>query len=160
MKLFKGKPPVITDASKIDEILSRSVSAIYPSTDEFRKALLSGKRLRIYLGADATGSQLHIGHATNLIILERLRKLGHEIIVLFGDFTAMIGDPTDKSATRVQLTEEQVKKNIKSWETQVGKVIDFKDKTNPARFVKNSIWLSKRSEERRVGKECRSRWSP
>ena len=143
MKLFKGKPPVITDASKIDEILSRSVSAIYPSTDEFRKALLSGKRLRIYLGADATGSQLHIGHATNLIILERLRKLGHEIIVLFGDFTAMIGDPTDKSATRVQLTEEQVKKNIKSWETQVGKVIDFKDKTNPARFVKNSTWLSK-----------------
>src|ERR1035437_3298275 len=143
MKLFKGKPPVITDASKIDEILSRSVSAIYPSTDEFRKALLSGKRLRIYLGADATGSQLHIGHATNLIILERLRKLGHEIIVLFGDFTAMIGDPTDKRATRVQLTEEQVKKNIKSWETQVGKVIDFKDKTNPARFVKNSTWLSK-----------------
>lgn len=138
-------PQIITDETKIDELLSRSVSSVFPSKDDLKKILLSGKRLKVYLGADATGSQLHIGHATNLILLERLRQLGHEIIILFGDFTAMIGDPTGKEAARIQLTEDQVLKNIASWEEQVAKVIDFKDKKNKPIVVKNSKWLSKLS---------------
>lgn len=128
---------------KIEEILSRSVAEILPSKDDFRKKLLNGDRLRIYIGADATGPQLHIGHSTNYILLERLRKLGHEVVVLFGDFTAMIGDPTDKGAARIRLTPEQVKENIKSWKDQVSKIVNFEDKENPARIVLNSEWLGK-----------------
>lgn len=127
----------------IEELLSRSVSQILPSKEEFAKSLCSGKRLRIYMGADATGPQLHIGHATNFMLLERLRQLGHEIIVLFGDFTAMIGDPTDKMAARVQLSREKVEEHIASWTDQVEKVLDIRNAENPVRIVKNSEWLSK-----------------
>ncbi|MDD5050595.1 MAG: tyrosine--tRNA ligase [Candidatus Pacebacteria bacterium] len=133
------------DAADIDELLTRSIASILPSRELFKKALLAEKKLRIYIGADATGPDLHIGHATNFIFLEKLRKLGHEIIVLFGDFTAMIGDPTDKDATRVALTEEEVEKNLATWKLQVGKILSLDDKKNPVRIVKNSTWLSKLS---------------
>lgn len=128
---------------QINEILTRSVSQVLPSAGDLKKLLLSGKKLRIYIGADATGPQLHIGHATNFMLLERLRKLGHEVIVLFGDFTAMIGDPTDKGAARIRLTKEQVEINISSWKEQVSHVLNFDDKENPAKIVRNSDWLSK-----------------
>ena len=128
---------------QIDEILHRSVAEVLPTKEEFKKILLSGKKLKIYIGADATGPQLHIGHATNFMILEKFRQLGHEVIVLFGDFTAMIGDPTDKSAARIKLSEAQVEENIKTWKSQVEKIVDFKDEKNPAKIVRNSEWLSK-----------------
>ncbi len=128
---------------KIEEILTRSVAEILPSKEEFKKALCGGKKLRIYVGADATAPHLHIGHATNFILLEKLRQLGHTAIVLFGDFTAMIGDPTDKMAARVRLNRKQVEKNIKTWKEQVSKILDFNDVKNPARVVQNSKWFSK-----------------
>lgn len=131
--------------TKIEEILSRSVAEVLPSKEDLKSLLLSEKKLRIYIGADVTGPQLHIGHATNFMLLEKLRLLGHEVIILFGDFTAMIGDPTDKSAARVRLTKEQVGENIKTWKEQVSKIINFKDKNNPAKLVRNSEWLSKLS---------------
>ncbi len=139
---FGKKREVTTDELAVEEAISRSISTILPSKEDFKKILLSGKKLKIYLGADATGSQLHLGHATNLIFLERLRKLGHDIVILFGDFTAMIGDPTGKDIARVQLTEDQVAENIKSWKDQVGKVINL-GTSNAPEFVKNSKWLSK-----------------
>ncbi len=123
-------------------LLSRSIAEVLPSEDIFRGALGSGKKLRIYTGADATASQLHLGHSTNFILLEKLRRLGHEVIVLFGDFTAMIGDPTDKTAARVRLTKEQVEENIASWKDQIGHVLDFDAVENPARIVRNSEWLA------------------
>lgn len=129
--------------AKIEEFLTRGVADILPSKNELKRALLGDQKLRIYIGADATGPQLHIGHATNFMLLEKLRQLGHEVIVLFGDFTAMIGDPTDKSAARVLLTREQVDENIKTWKEQVSKIVDFEDEENPAKIVKNSEWLSK-----------------
>ncbi len=132
-----------TDEAKIDDLLSRSVSMVYPSKEFLKKELSSGRRLRMYIGADATGPQLHLGHATNFMLLEKFRKMGHEIIILFGDFTAMIGDPTDKEATRVALSEEQVNNHISSWKDQVGKIISFDDPINPAKILKNSEWLSK-----------------
>ncbi len=143
MILRKKSPQIVTNGPEIDEILTRSVKAVYPSRELFKTALSSGKRLKIYIGADATGTQLHIGHATNYMLVERLRRLGHEIIVLFGDFTAMIGDPTGKDAARVQLTEDQVDHNIKTWKEQISKVINLKDKKNQPKFVRNSSWLSK-----------------
>lgn len=132
-----------TDKQLIYDILTRSVAQVLPSKEAFVQALSSGRRLRIYMGADATGPQLHLGHATNFMLLEKFRRLGHEIVVLFGDFTAMIGDPTDKMAARVQLSREQVEENIASWLRQVKKVLDVDNAENPVRIVRNSAWLSK-----------------
>src|SRR3990167_4090993 len=93
---------------EIDELLTRSVSYIFPSKKELEDLLLSGKKLRIYLGADATGPELHLGHATSIIFLEKLRRLGHEAIFLFGDFTARIGDPPGKETARRGLSAEEI----------------------------------------------------
>jgi tyrosyl-tRNA synthetase len=133
---------VKVDPQKIEELLSRSIAEILPSKEDLRQLLLGGKKIRVYVGADATGPQLHIGHSTNFIILEKLRQMGHEVFVLFGDFTAMIGDPTDKMAERRRLTKKQVEENIKTWKRQLSKTLDFNDKKNPAKIVKNSKWLS------------------
>ena len=132
-----------TNKEKIEEILTRSVAEILPTKNGLREVLESGKRLRIYIGTDATGTSLHIGHATNYMILEKLRRLGHEVIFLVGDFTARIGDPTDKNETaRKQLTREQVVQNVKTWINQVKPVIDVDNKENPVRVLYNNDWLS------------------
>lgn len=134
--------------AEIEELLTRSVAEILPTKESLKEALLSGKKLRIYIGTDATGSSLHLGHATNYMILEKFRRLGHEIIFLIGDFTAMIGDPTDKSNTaRKQLTREQVAENNKTWLKQIRPIIDIENKENPVKIMYNSDWLSKISLE-------------
>ncbi len=128
---------------KIDELLERSLEAVFPSKHLLKKALLSGKKLRIYVGADATGPDLHLGHSTNYLLLEKLRELGHTTIVLFGDFTAMIGDPTDKSAMRIALSKGEVDKNIKTWKRQLAPIVRFSTFGGSTKIVKNSAWLSK-----------------
>jgi tyrosyl-tRNA synthetase len=140
---FSKKQEINTDEDKIEEILNRSVSTIYPSKDDFKKLLLSGKQLRIYVGIDPTATYVHLGHSTNYIILKRLHELGHKIIVLVGDFTAMIGDPSDKNSLRKQLTKKDVFQNLKTFKQQIGKILPFKDKRNPIDFVYNSKWLGK-----------------
>lgn len=132
-----------TNEEKIDELLSRSINAVYPSKEELKKFLLSGKRLTIYNGIDPTAPYAHLGHAMNYHILKGFQNLGHRIIVLVGDFTAMIGDPTDKSSARIRLSKEQVKENLKNYKKQIGKILDFSDKKNPPEFMMNSKWLSK-----------------
>jgi len=134
---------IITDEKLIDELLNRSVVEILPSRKELKSLLMSGEKIRIYIGTDATGTSLHLGHATNYIILEKFRKLGHEVIFLIGDFTSRIGDPTDKLASRKQLTRVDVKKNIKTWLKQVEPIINFNDKKNPVKIKFNHDWLSK-----------------
>lgn len=138
---------IITDEKLIDELLSRSVEEILPSKDFLKTRLLSGDKLKIYIGTDATGTSLHLGHATNYMILEKFRKLGHEVIFLIGDFTSRIGDPTDKTAARVQLTRDQVIKNTETWMNQVKPVINFNDEKNPVKIVYNHDWLSKMTFE-------------
>lgn len=125
------------------DLLTRGVEKIYPTSEALKKVLSSGKKLRIYHGMDATGKQLHLGHLSNLMILEKFRCLGHKVFVLFGDFTATIGDPTDKMAARIKLSEEQVRENLKTWKDQISRIVNFNDKNNPAKIVKNSEWLSK-----------------
>jgi tyrosyl-tRNA synthetase len=134
--------PIITDKQQINELLTRSVDKIYPTKNELNKLLLSGKKLVIYVGIDPTADYVHLGHSTNYLLLERFHKLGHRIIVLVGDFTAMIGDPSDKSSARVQLTREEVVKNLVSFKKQIGKILDFEDKKNPIEFKFNSDWLA------------------
>jgi len=129
-----------TDPQKIKEVLNRGVENIYPNRKALEKVLMSGKRLRIYNGIDPTG-KLHIGHLVVLRKLRQFQDLGHEIIVLIGDFTATIGDPTGKQETRKPLTREQVLINTKDYKKQIGKILDTK-KSN-IRFLHNEEWTSK-----------------
>ena len=126
----------------IKEALERSVGVIYPSRQELEKVLLGGKKLRIYLGVDPTGPHLHFGHVTNFLMLKRFQELGHEIILLIGDFTARIGDPTDKLAPRQPLTGEQITENLKTFKEQASKIIKFSG-SNRAQVKFNSKWLDK-----------------
>ena len=87
--------------------MTRSVSKIYPSKEMLKSVLLSGKQMRIYMGIDPTATYAHIGHSTNYILLKKFHDLGHKIIVLIGDFTARIGDPSDKTALRKKLSTEE-----------------------------------------------------
>jgi tyrosyl-tRNA synthetase len=135
----------------IDELLSRSVAEILPSKEALKEALLSGKSLKIYIGTDPTGTSLHLGHATNYMVLERFRRLGHKVIFLIGDFTARIGDPTDKDAARKQLSREDVKRNVKTWLKQVAPIINLKDRKNPVIIKYNHDWLSKLDFEDIIG---------
>ncbi len=132
-----------TDKTKIQELLTRSIDTIYPNRESLEKLLNSGKALRIYMGIDPTATYAHLGHATNYIILKRLHDLGHKIIVLIGDFTAMIGDPSDKNSARQRLSEKQVQENLKHFKKQIGKILNFSDKKNPIEFKFNSQWLKK-----------------
>ncbi len=142
---------IITDLKQIDEILNRgTIAEILPTGKEFREKLLSGEKLRFYIGADPTAKALHLGHAQNLMILEDFRKLGHEVIFLIGDFTGMIGDPTDKSAARVRQTREDVENNFKKWLKQVKNILSFEDKDNPVKIKYNSEWLSKLNFEQAI----------
>ncbi len=136
----------ITDKVRIEEMFARgTLIEAYPSKDELLKKLLSGERIKIYYGLDPTFTAIHLGHAKNFIFLEELRQLGHEVVVLFGDFTATIGDPSDKSSVRKQLTLDEVKNNMASWVKQIKPLINFDDKENPATIEHNSKWLSKLS---------------
>lgn len=135
-----------TNPEKIKEIFNRGIVAeILPSKKELFDYLLSGKHLKIYIGADPTSKALHLSHAKNYMFLEDLRRLGHEVIVLFGDFTAQIGDPTARNDTRPQLSQEQVKENVKSWVEQIKPLMDFNSKTNPPKILYNNDWLAKLS---------------
>lgn len=135
--------PINTDPSVIEEVLARSIAGILPSKEDFKKTLASGRRLSFYVGIDPTADYVHLGHSTNYLLLERLHAMGHRIIVLVGDFTAMIGDPSDKTSMRVQLTADEVEENLRSFKHQIGKILNFEDKENPIEFKFNSEWLSK-----------------
>lgn len=129
--------------SSIEEALTRGVSKIYPNKEALEKTLAS-RKLKMYLGIDATGPDLHLGHSTNLFTLKRFQELGHEVILLIGDFTAMIGDPSDKTATRVRLSRSKVLENAKTYKQQASKILSFAGR-NPAKLMSNSEWLSKLS---------------
>jgi len=134
---------VKTDPEIIQRILEKGVEQILPSKDALKEKLLSGKRLNIYQGFDPTGETLHIGHSVGMRKLEDFRKLGHHVIFLIGDFTARIGDPTDKAATRKMLTKEDVENNMKKYVEQASHIIDMKNEENPVEVMYNSTWLEK-----------------
>ncbi|MCD6106864.1 MAG: tyrosine--tRNA ligase [Caldisericaceae bacterium] len=112
--------------------------------NELEKRLTSGGKLRIKLGADPTAPDLHLGHYIVLRKLRDFQELGHTVVFIIGDFTALIGDPSGRSKTRPSLSIEQIEENAKTYFEQVFKILD-KDKTE-IRF--NSEWLSKISLEK------------
>lgn len=134
---------------KIEELLDRGVSAIYPNRAFLENLLKSGKRLTIYLGIDPTGPTLHLGHAIQLRKLSEFQSLGHKIILLIGDFTATIGDPTGKFSTRKLLTKKEVLSNAKLYKKQASKWLSFGG-GNKAEIKYNSKWLAKMNLEQYI----------
>lgn len=120
------------------ELIKRSAVQIF-SEEDLDKKMKSGKKLVIKLGADPSRPDLHLGHTVVLRALRKFQELGHEVVFVIGDYTAMIGDPSGKSKTRPALTYEQTRKSGETYFKQVTKILD-KDKTK-VRY--NSEWLSK-----------------
>jgi tyrosyl-tRNA synthetase len=137
--LFGSKPPVSTDEDKIDEILSRGVHEIVPSKESLKKLLMSGRRLRIKLGVDPTSPNIHLGRSVPLLKLRDFQELGHQVVFIVGDFTAVIGDTSDKESERPMLSRETIANNMQTYREQVGKIINLAR----AEFRKNSEWLEK-----------------
>jgi tyrosyl-tRNA synthetase len=131
---------VITDEKLIDELLERGAEEVIVK-DNLKKRMLAGECLRIKLGIDPTGSVLHLGHAVVLRKLKEFQDLGHQVIFLIGDFTARIGDPTGRSITRKPMTDEEIEKNMKSYQEQAGIILDM----NKVEVRYNSEWLAKMS---------------
>ncbi len=124
----------------IDLLLSQGIEEIYPSKQKLEAFLRSGKKLRVYQGFDPTGPQLHIGHAVAIRKLRQFQDLGHHVIFLIGDATAVIGDPSGKTTARKLLTREEVIKNAEQYKEQAGKILRF-DGENPVEILYNSTWL-------------------
>lgn len=129
---------VITDEKRIDELLNRGVEDIIVK-EELRTLLLSGKQLRIKLGVDPTGPKIHLGRAIPLRKLREFQKLGHQVVFIVGDFTALVGDASDKSDKRPMLTRAVIDENLKDYKSQVSKILDI----SKTEFVYNNDWLSK-----------------
>jgi len=138
------KSKASTDQTAITHFLTRAVENVYPTREKLGERLASDTRITAYLGLDPTGPSLHLGHAIAIRKLAELQKLGHRVILLIGDFTAMIGDPTDKAATRKQLTREEVLVHAKHYKKQASKFLDF-DGSNAVEIKYNSEWLAKMS---------------
>ena len=133
------------DKKIIDRILNKAVEQILPDKEALEKKLLSGEKLNIYQGFDPTAPTLHIGHTVMMRKLEDFRKLGHNVTFLIGDFTARIGDPSDKSEARTSarkvLTKEEISKNLEKYVEQASHIIDIENKDNPVKIMYNSTWL-------------------
>jgi tyrosyl-tRNA synthetase len=136
---------VKTDKKIINRILNKAVEQVLPDKETLEEKLLSGERLNIYQGFDPTAPTLHIGHTVGMRKLEDFRKLGHNVIFLIGDFTARIGDPSDKEEARASarkvLTKEEIAENLKLYVDQASHVIDIENKDNPVKILYNSTWL-------------------
>ncbi len=126
-----------TDDETIKSILTRNVSEVIVKKD-LEEKLRSGKQLRVKFGIDPSGSFLTLGHMVAIQKLKQLQDAGHQIVLLIGNFTAQIGDPTGKTQTRVPLTQEQVEKNAENYMSTVGKILDM-DKVE---IVYNADWLN------------------
>ena len=123
---------------KIEKLLTRAVDEVIVR-ESLSNRLASGKTLTVKLGIDPTGAELHLGHSVVLRKLREFQDLGHKIVLVIGDFTAKIGDPSGRIEERKNLTDKQIKENMKSYKEQAGKILDLEK----ADFQYNSSWLGK-----------------
>ncbi len=127
----------------IEELLTRGVANIIPGKKELKEKLRTGEKLNIYLGIDPTSTRIHLGHAVALRKLQAFSELGHHVTFLIGDFTALIGDTSDKDTERPILTVEEIHQNFQTYKKQAEKILDFSKVT----VRHNSEWLKKFSFE-------------
>ena len=128
-----------TDPKKIEELLTRGVAEVI-SRKHLEKRLRAGKKLRVKFGIDPTAPILHLGHSVPLRKLREFQELGHQIVFLIGDFTAMIGDPSARVALRKPLAEKEIKKNMKDYVKQAARILDMKK----VEVRYNSEWYKKK----------------
>lgn len=131
-------PIPMTSVAESLEIIRRG-TAHFIGEKELAEKLATGKPLRVKLGVDPTSPDLHLGHSVALMKLRQFQDLGHTIVLIIGDFTAMVGDPTGRSATRPQLTREEVLRNAETYKEQAFKVLD----ATGVEVVRNSDWFGK-----------------
>lgn len=130
-------PPVAEQLA----IIRRGVEKIVPENElapRLEQSLKTGKPLRIKYGIDPTGIDVHLGHTVPLRKIRQFQELGHQAVIIIGNYTALVGDPSGRDQTRARLTQEQVEENAKDYLTQVGKVIDL----SRAEVVPNGDWFS------------------
>lgn len=134
----------------VSSLLQRGVSDIFPNNADSKQAednlayrlQTADQPLRIKLGIDPTGTDLHLGHSLPIRKLRAFQDLGHKAVLIIGDFTARVGDPTGKSEVRRQLTEAEVQHNIQTYLDQIKPILDF-DTPDRLEVRYNSEWLSK-----------------
>jgi tyrosyl-tRNA synthetase len=123
---------------KIDDILSRRVAKVLPDKKGL-KALMQGKKIRLYQGFDPTGGRLHLGHSVGIRKLMDFANAGHEVIFLFGTGTVLVGDPSQRDTGRKLITQDEIDENIKGWKDQVAPLVDF----TKVKIMQNGDWLTK-----------------
>jgi len=109
----------------MEELLTRGIANIIPGKTELEKILNTNKKLNIYHGIDPTATRIHLGHAVSLRILQEFANQGHNVTFLIGDFTALVGDTSDKDGERPILTKEEIENNFKTYKNQAEKLLDF-----------------------------------
>jgi tyrosyl-tRNA synthetase len=124
---------------KIDEVLTRTITNIIPAKKKLEQLLKSGKKLNVYLGIDPTATKIHLGNAVALRKLQEFVELGHKVSFIIGDFTALIGDSSDKESERPILSYEEIQNNFKTYKDQASKILDF----TKVKIRFNSEWLDK-----------------
>ncbi len=131
---------------KIQEVVTRGVTNIIPNKNKLEELLKSDKKLNVYLGIDPTATHIHLGNAVALRKLQQFVELGHNVTFLIGDFTALIGDTSDKETERPVLTYEEIQENFKNYKEQASKVLDF----SKVKIRHNSEWLKKLTYEENI----------
>ncbi|HEX9722032.1 MAG TPA: tyrosine--tRNA ligase [Candidatus Paceibacterota bacterium] len=122
----------------ISDVLQRNVEEVLPSKKGLEQ-LAKGRKIRLYLGVDPTSPYMHLGHAVVLRKLREFQELGHEVVLLFGTFTAQIGDPSGRDKAREPLSEKEIKRNMATYKKQAGKILDLARIT----IQRNGDWLSR-----------------
>ncbi|RME59814.1 tyrosine--tRNA ligase [Candidatus Parcubacteria bacterium] len=133
----------MTREEKIQRILARNVVEVTEKA-HLEKLLQGTRKLRVKFGVDPTSPDLHLGHAVALRKLAEFQELGHKVILLIGDFTARIGDPSGRAETRKMLSEREVRINMRHYLAQAAKLIDVKK----AEVVYNSSWFLREGTEK------------
>jgi tyrosyl-tRNA synthetase len=139
LHIMKTKFPPIKEQL---EVIRRGTVDLLPMDElkqKLERSIKTGKPLRIKQGFDPTAPDIHLGHTVGIRKLKQFQDLGHQIVVIIGDYTGMVGDPSEKSATRPRLTYDEVMKNAKTYKKQFFKILDPK-KTE---MVYNGQWFSK-----------------
>jgi tyrosyl-tRNA synthetase len=119
-------------------VAGRSVEVL-PSPDTLGQAIAeAGRPLRIKFGIDPTGAEVHLGHAVPMILLSRFQRMGHQIVLIIGDITAKIGDPSGRSSERPPLSDDDIAANLSTYQKQISPFFDF----TRAEYRHNSEWLA------------------
>lgn len=130
--------PLVTDQSQIRHVLTRGVETVLPDVESL-VARMAQAPIRLYLGIDPTGNQLTLGHGVVLRKLQQLADLGHQVILLVGNGTVKIGDPTGRDTTRPMLTDAQIEDNFQTWKQQASTILNF----DQIEIRYNDDWLGK-----------------